>query len=213
MCSDIFVIYDTAQYSKENFHNRNKLKFNNQDVLLTVPVPSNSWRNNIKDVNMIDSVHLKKIWKTISIAYGKTPFFNVYSDCFKEIFHTESSSLCSLNCSIIIKTLELFGYKGQIVYSSKLGLDPTLRKTDALLQIVKQLNGTVYVSGSSGMNYLDEAAFTREHIRVIYQKFKPFAYKQTGHTFIPYLGVLDYIFNEGSRVPDFHNVFITSLNE
>jgi hypothetical protein len=36
---DVFVLYDTAQYSKGDFHNRNRIKTTSRASWLTVPVP------------------------------------------------------------------------------------------------------------------------------------------------------------------------------
>lgn len=193
--SDIFVIYDTTQFSRDGFQQRNYIKLNNVKHLCTIPVGASAWHLSIKDVAILETHQIKKIWKTIKNAYLKAPYFKKYQHELEMIFSSNPKNLTDFNILLIQFFLEKLNWKGKIIRSSELNLDTTKRKTDALLEIVQQVGGTTYISGSSGKSYLEEEKFTEAGIDVVYQSFKAFEYNQLGDTFIPNLGFIDYLFN------------------
>ena len=207
MYSDVFVVYDTAQYSKEGFQNRNYIKCNDTSTLLTIEVYGDSWHKQIKDVKLANPLRLSKLWKSIKGAYGKCPYFKIYEHELEELFKTPTDSLLEINMRIIKWVLSLMGYVGQIIYSSELNLDTIRKKSDALFDIVSALKGTEYISGSSGMHYLDETLFKQSNIIVTYQSFEHPEYNQRGKEFVKNMGVLDYIFNNPIDDLKFHNHF------
>jgi hypothetical protein len=72
---------------------------------------------------------------------------------------------------------------------------------EKILHILSELNATHYISGSGeGSNrYIDEEKFTDNNIKLIWQEYTHPKYKQLHGEFIPYLSVLDLLFNEGKR--------------
>lgn len=205
--SDIFVIYDTTQFSRDGFQQRNYIKLNNMKYLCTIPVGSSAWHLSIKDVPILESVQIKKIWKTITNAYLKTPYFQKYKSELETIFLSNPKNLTEFNILLIRFFLEKLNWKGKIIRSSELNIDTTKRKTDALLEIVQKVGGTTYISGSSGKSYLEEEKFTEVGIDVVYQSFKAFEYKQLGDTFIPNLGFIDYLCNMPIESLQFDYIF------
>lgn len=206
--SDVFVVYDTAQFSRDGFQQRNYIKFDNGKVLCTLSVgTASAWHLPIQDVPIKDNIKTQKIWKTIALAYKKAPFFKEYATDLEAIFASNPTNLCDFNMKIIEYILHKLKWRGKIVYASSLGLDATKRKTDALVDIVQAVGGTVYVSGSSGKNYLEEEAFKRLGIDVVYQSFTATPYPQLGDTFIPNLPILDYMFNARLEDLQLHYTF------
>lgn len=205
--SDVFVVYDTAQYSKEGFQNRNYIKCNNVSTLLTLEVYGDSWHKQIKDVTLSNPKRLEKCWSSIKAAYSRTRYFKKYESDLEMIFKTPTDSLLEINMRLIRWILSLMNYNGQIIYSSELNLDLTRKKSDALYDIVTKLSGIEYISGSSGIHYLDETLFKQSNITVTYQSFEHPIYNQRGSEFIKNMGILDYIFNNAIEDLKFHNHF------
>ena len=194
--SDVFVVYDTAQFSRDGFQQRNYIKLRDEKYLCTLSVGTPSaWHMSIKDVPIIDNRKTQNIWKTIALAYRKAPFFSRYQAEIESLFMANPTSLSALSMQIIEFFLQKLNWKGKIVYASTLGLDPAKRKTDALLEIVQRVSGTMYISGSSGKSYLEEDKFREAGIDVVYQSYTPLVYHQLGEEFIPGLAFLDYLFN------------------
>ena len=51
--------------------------------------------------------------------------------------------------------------------------------------------------GAAGQNYIDVRIFKKAKIGLIYQQYNHPIYKQLYGDFVPYLSVVDLIFNEG----------------
>jgi len=194
--SDVFVVYDTAQFSRDGFQQRNYIKLRDEKHLCTLAVgTASAWHLPIMSVPLIDNRKTQNLWKTITLAYRKTPYFDVYRNDIESFFFSNPTTLSGLSMQLIEYFLQKLNWKGKIVYASSIGLDPMKRKTDALLEIVQKVGGTVYVSGSSGKSYLEEDKFRDAGIDVVYQSYTPLVYPQMGDRFIPGLAFLDYLFN------------------
>ena len=70
---------------------------------------------------------------------------------------------------------------------------------DKILYILKHLQSTKYISGDGegSKRYIDENLFKENNIELIWQNYKHPVYKQQFGEFIPYMSILDLIFNEG----------------
>ena len=92
--------------------------------------------------------------------------------------------------------------------SSELQVSGT--KTDRLIDLLKKLNATTYLSGPSADAYLDKAAFHKNGIRLEYKSYDYGTYPQLWGPFEGAVTVLDLIANCGpeakshirSRTPD-----------
>ncbi|MBP9812779.1 WbqC family protein, partial [Candidatus Gracilibacteria bacterium] len=71
--SDIFVFYDTAQYTKGDYHNRNTIKGPNGPILLSLPVQV-SLGQKITEAKF-DARILEKHKKSIQESYRKSAYF------------------------------------------------------------------------------------------------------------------------------------------
>ncbi|MCX7135190.1 MAG: WbqC family protein, partial [Proteobacteria bacterium] len=66
-----------------------------------------------------------------------------------------------------------------------------------VLDIVRKLDGTIYVTGHGARNYLDHEAFERAGVHVEYMQYLKTPYPQLHGAFNPYVSVLDLIANAG----------------
>ncbi|WP_321430936.1 WbqC family protein [uncultured Methanolobus sp.] len=199
--SDIFVIYDDAQFNKGDFQHRNRIRIFNGWKWLTVPVekkmiPINEIkiRNDLLTKgNKWNDAHLSLIEENYSAA----PEFINYGTAIKKIFSSDFEYLFDLNISFIEFLIESFHINTKIVFSSELGFKT--RSTEKLVDIVDCLNGDIYISGPSGKNYLDESLFNAKSISVEYQDFKHPAYTQCYGGFEPNMSSIDALFNIGDK--------------
>ncbi|MBW7954469.1 WbqC family protein [Candidatus Gracilibacteria bacterium] len=195
--SDVFVIYDIAQYTKGDYHNRNKVKGSNGEVLLTLPVFVN-FGQEIKDVRFNNSI-LKKHFQTIEQNYKKAKFYNDYITKIKEIYDYKGDSISEFNTITIKKICELLGIKTKFIILSDLINSMESKNTDALIDICKLVGATEYISGAGGKNYIEESKFTQAGIILHYQDYHHPNYNQLWGDFIPYMSIIDLILNEGEN--------------
>ena len=195
--SDIFVIYDTTQFRKNDWQNRNRICTLESWQWLSVPIIHN-FGQKIKDVK-IDTAKkpLKKNWNTIKTIYGKAPFFKNYSDQLEAIYTTNFEFVSDLNIVLIKLFANILGLKTKFIKNSDMPEISTF-STQALIDICKNVKADTYISGNEGRNYLQIELFEDAKIKVIFQKYNHPVYRQfNNNTFQPYMSVIDLIFNHG----------------
>lgn len=195
--SDVFVLYDTAQYSKNDFHNRNQIKTSQGPSWLTVPV-SLHLGERINEVKMVPLVTFReKHLRTISGAYKKAPFFNEIFPMLEQAY-ANAERLTDLNVPLLRMIIERLSPQCKIVLSSELGVDLGLKSTEALVAMMKKVGADIYLSGPGAREYLEEKQFADVGVKVIWQEFRHPVYPQLwGGEFIPNLSVIDALFMVG----------------
>lgn len=161
--SDVHVFLDDVEFSKNSFINRNRIWFDGKPTWLTIPVFKKYHKANIQDVPLPEddswkNRHLVKIEKT----YKNYPYFEKYFPVLKwYLTDAGMNSLAELNISLIMWLADELNIASKIRFelSSSLEKDNTKKKTDRLVEIVKAVGGTTYLSGEGGKGYLDVEAF------------------------------------------------------
>jgi hypothetical protein len=87
----------------------------------------------------------------------------------------------------------------EIVYSSQLNAGGI--GSSKIFNILENLNATEYItgSGSGSQRYIDEEEFKKRNINLQWQDYGCKEYNQLFGDFIPYLSVVDLLFNHGKK--------------
>ena len=200
--ADIFVIYDDAQFSKEDFQHRNKIRIFHGWKWLTVPVEKKLIPiNRIRIRNELTAKGIK--WseahlKDIKDNYKNTPYYNIYKNDLEAIYKNSYDKLIDLNMEMINFLKSAFDIRTKLIFSSKLGIHS--KSTQHLVQIVEALGGDVYLSGPIGRNYLDISLFENIGINVKFQQFQHPYYKQQYEGFIYNMSAIDVLLNVGNQL-------------
>lgn len=192
--SDIFVFYDITQYTKNDYRNRNTIKWPNWPILLTLPVHA-SISQTIKETTF-DNRILAKHWKTIESAYKKAPYFDKYKLIFEEIYAYQGNNISDFDIMITRKLCEILWIQTKIVVLSDLVDYLEHKSTDALIEVCQLVGADEYLSGKDGRNYVEMEKFDKAWIKVYFQDYQHPVYSQLRGDFIPYMSVIDLIFNE-----------------
>ena len=198
--SDIFVLYDDVPYDKHGWRNRNKIKTPNGAQWLTVPVLTRFSGHTLVNTVMINNEvdWRRKHLHSIRQNYSRSPYYRMYSFIFEETFARKWEYLIDLDLHFIVKLAEGLGMSTEkIVRSSTLGVSGN--RMERLIAICKRFNATTFYEGASGKSYIDENRFLEEGIMVTFQDYHHPVYGQLYGEFIPYLSVIDLLFNEGAK--------------
>lgn len=198
--SDVFVIYDDVQYDKEGWRNRNRIKTANGIQWLTVPVYVKlSESPLIMDVRIDNKDNWrKKHFNSIKMSYSKSPFFKEYINIFEEAYSTHWDLIVDIDMFFILKLADCLGMGDKkIVRSSTLGISGD--RDNRLISICKELGADTFYEGAAGKNYIDVDYFARNGVKVEFQEYRHPIYKQLYGDFVPYLSVIDLLFNHGSE--------------
>ncbi len=195
--ADLFCYFDIVQYQKKDYNNRNKIKTKNGELWLSVPVQSkNHLEKNVSEILIIQNDWVKKHIKSIELNYKKSPFFNLYFPKIKSILISESKkSLGQLNFQLLEYFLECLNINTPIVKASDYNFKG--KGSDLVLDMCIELGADKYIFGEQGKNYASIDSFEDEGIGVYFQKYIHPTYKQIGWDFLPYMSIIDLLFNSG----------------
>ena len=201
--SDMFIFYDNAQYTKWDYHNRNKIKWSNGEILLTVPVHVSLWDtiNNVTFNGKILTKHLK----TIDQSYKKSEFYEDFFPVLKEIFEYDSNNLSEFNINFIKKISSYIWINTQFKTLSEMDFKLDSSSTDALVDICKLVWANEYISWSWWKSYVEVDKFKDAWIELSFKDFTHPEYKQQWWEFIPYMSIIDLLFNEWRKIINFLN--------
>ena len=199
---DIFVIYDSVQYTKNDWRNRNQIKTANGLTWLTIPITtSKSSTQRISEAKIADSLWTKKHWKSIESSMAKAPFFEV----FREDWLSWYQAANELEHIHDVNLLFLKGIRGQLGIKSEFLLDSDISysgqtPTGKLVSICDSLGADTYITGPAGLNYLDKESFSERDIQIEVMQYGYYkAYKQNHGEFTHNVSVLDLLANVGAQ--------------
>ena len=198
--SDVFVYLDTVSYSKWDWSSRNKIRVHNGTMWLTVPVLTGGKSNQVFTEVKIDNTQkwARTHWKSISMNYSRTPYFSLYENFFKDVYHNEWEYLSELDEHITKFLIESLGIKIKFVKAST-SLHLEGHKSSLVLDMCMKMNADVFIFGGEGKNYAQVDDFENVGINVIFQEYKHPVYPQIQGEFIPNISVIDLLFNCGPK--------------
>lgn len=195
--ADVFVYYDDVQFEKGSWRNRNRIKTAQGPQWLTVPVLTKG-----EDFPLIREVRInpaeswtKKHIKAMGQNYGKAPFFAAYAPELFAILEKPRKFLLDLDLELLAWLREKLGIDTPVRCSSELGIAG--RNVERLIAIIRHLDGRVFYEGRAGMDYIDPAFFAAAGIEVRFQEYAHPVYPQLYGEFVPYMSVMDLLFNCG----------------
>ncbi len=202
MQADLFIFLDNVQFKKNEWQNRNKIRTPDGWQWLTVPVIHNFGQNinAVKINNSIDWRH--KHLQTLRTYYGKAPYFGQYFSAIENLYGQDWGNLSDFNIATVRTIMAWIGLKTPTLIASEMDAfreNVQVSADERLIIATKAVGADTYLSGAGGHDYLDTALFPANAIRLIFQKFEHPIYRQTTNGFLPYLSVLDTLFNEGPQ--------------
>lgn len=201
--ADIFVIYDDVQYTKRDWRSRNRIKTPDGIQWLTVPVYTKQRRTQlINEVKInFDSDWQRSHVHAIKYNYSKAAYFEKYFPALEKILTTKYEYLIDLNMAVILYLQDVLRINADILRSNDLRVNG--KGTERLVNICLKIGATEYLTGDAANQYLDTKAFIESGIKVAFHNYKHPIYPQLWNAFIPYLSVIDLLFNCGPRSLDY----------
>lgn len=193
LSSDVFVWLDSVQYSNNSWLNRNRLRNAEGWQWLTLPVKSHIGML-IKDVPLVDTRWVVKHKKTLQNLYGRTQF----KELLAELLATYDSLLgAEMLCDVIYAldgfVKKEFSQHPEEVLSSKFVLEQDA--DDRLISLCKQVDCKVYLSGPSGLVYMNRDKWEKAGIKVLFSDLNMKEYKQLFTGFEKNMSFVDTLFN------------------
>lgn len=200
--ADVLIVLDDVQFIRRGWQHRDKIKTAQGVQWLTLPViKRHRFDQKINEVELDNSQNWrKKHLGQLRAAYGKAPGFKRMMDYMEYIYSYEYTYMIDLNVDLLRLFSKLLGIDTPAIASSKLPVRTT--GSQRILDLVKLVGGTTYLTGTGSEDYLDEDLFREAGIKVVWQNYVHPVYSQLHGRFEPMLSVIDYLMNEGRRLDD-----------
>jgi hypothetical protein len=199
--ADVFIFYDDVQYDTRGWRNRNRFKTPQGSRWLTIPVHSSGAQVEHTPINQI-SISWERPWnqehiKALQHSYTKAPFFKQFFPILEEIYSRHDVLLSDFTIYSTIALARTLGISHtRFSHSSELNVSGF--KTDRLIEILKKVGATHYISGPSAKDYIEEDKFKEAGISLEYMNYNYPEYPQLYPPFDPQVSILDLLFMTGS---------------
>ena len=197
---DHFVIVDTTQYVKKEYHNRNRIKLSNGKAhWLSIPVKTaGRFTQKINEVEIREGTKwARDHMRSLEVNYSRSRYFAEYYEPFRELLLRDWRMLADFNVAVIRLCFDLLGIKTPVSLSSELKTEG--KSTELILDICRKTGGDAYLHGRHGRDYVDFDFLKREGVRSLIQEFTAVEYEQPWGPFVGNLSILDILFNCGPR--------------
>ena len=196
--ADVIVFYDDVQFSKGSFTNRVQVKTPAGVKWMTIPL------HNLKLGGVIDSVKStpavewrERLLALLNRSFEGAPHANDALLIAREVYSLEHASIGHLARASMLSMGNYFGLlKGKrLLDVRELGIDGSGSKR--VLDIIRAIGGSDYITGHGARNYLDHKSFEESGVRVHYMSYECRPYPQCWGDFTPFVTALDLIANLG----------------
>lgn len=202
--ADIFVVLDDVQFARTGagtWSNRVRVLVNGAPVWMTMPIlrEHRSERLQRYDQILIDESQpwREKCVRTLQMHYRRATHFDEVFPWIAALLRNQTESLVEYNLHAARAIASRLGCGVEHwVRSSSLSVVST--GTQRLVDLVRAVGGTVYLSGDGAGGYQDDDAFARASVGLVLQRFVHPEYDQrTGQPFVAGLSCIDALMHCG----------------
>ena len=203
---DKYVVYDDVTYIKGGWISRNNILLNNSKHMLTLPLVSPSSFKKINEIDITKEIKMKeKVIKTIKTAYLKAPYYKDIIPFIERLFDS-NTNIATLNYNAILEINNYLEITTEVLLSSAIEKDNSLKGQDKVLHINKVLGADIYINAIGGKKLYSKDKFEEKNIKLFFLQTGDIKYKQYNDEFIPNLSIIDVLmFNDKKKIQDFLN--------
>lgn len=193
--SDKFIIFDTAQFTRRGWVNRNRILKENGDPMYInaliqkapIKTPINEIKLNYKEDWMAKILVQVQVYKKVA------PYYEEMMTFLKACFEYETDSLSELNYYILEETCKYLDIKCDIELLSEMNLkiDDVNESDEWGLSISKAMNAKEYLNAPGGMDFYNKDKYARNGIDLKFIKANLKPYAQNTKEFVPGLSIID----------------------
>lgn len=203
---DTYVVYDDVNFIKGGRINRNAVLMNgaasNINLILNGASP-NKLINEVQVKN--DPLPKTKLIKTLEACYGRAPYFKQVMPLLEDVIMQDEDSLRKYLYHSFKVIGEYLGITTNLVMSSDLDKDCSLKGYKKVIEICKLFGATEYYNSVSGIPLYEphREEFAQEGIELCFPKMRQISYPQYKNEFVPNLSIIDVLmFNSQEACKD-----------
>ena len=188
---DLFVLYDNIKYTKNGWINRNRMLQNGKDVIFSLALKKDSDSLNVCQRELSIDFNREKLLNQIKGAYFRAPYFAQTFPLVEKIIEFDETNLFLFLHNSITKTCEHLNIKTEIVISSGIPIDHSLKNQEKVLHFCEAIGTKTYINAIGGVELYSSKNFLERGINLKFIQTKPFHYKQFDNEFVSWLSIID----------------------
>ncbi|WP_129667216.1 WbqC family protein [Phytoactinopolyspora endophytica] len=203
LASDVYVAYDTVQYTKSEYHARQRVKTHHGLAWLSVPVVHvKGVQQTISDVRIENAQPFRRRHlRTLRLAYGATPYFDEVFGVIERVYARDQDRLVDLNVELIEALCGYLEASVRVVRAST--LPHAGDRADRLVRLVRAVGGNVHLTSTYDTDQRVEWwKLASAGITVDAQSFDHPVYEQIGDGFVPGIAAIDMLFTCGRQTSE-----------
>ncbi len=208
-CADHWVVFDTSQYIRHGWVNRNRILHPTKGAqYVVVPLMKHPRETPISDIRIVEGLDWKRRVSGQIQHYRKKArrHFEAVRGLVEECHDTDEGSIAPFNVSVLEKVCDFlkitFNYS--ILSELELDLGPITRPGDWALRISEAMGASEYINPPGGAELFDALAFERAGIKLTIRHMPPMEYECRGYDFMPNLSIIDVLlWNSSSTVKQY----------
>lgn len=198
---DLFIVYDNIKYTKKGWINRNRMLQNREAVMFSLPLKGDSDYLDVCQRELSAELNREKLLNKFKNAYRRAPYFENTLPLIEEVVFYENSNLFRFLHHSILKCCAHLGITTEVLISSKIAIDHTLKNQEKVLMLCEAVGARTYLNSVGGIELYSKEAFLGKSINLKYMQSKPFNYPQLDGVFVPRLSIIDVMmFNSPEQI-------------
>lgn len=204
---DKYLVYDDGLYAKNKWAYRNRILINGAPGFFRVKLLKAKHDQRFNEIRIInDSEEKKRKIRTLECAYPKAPHYSEVMPILEQFLIVDYENLSEYNVASNKLVCDYLSIKTEILLSSELNTDKTLKKQYSIFDECRVLGGDEYLNSIGGMELYDFEEFRKNGIELAFLKSDDIIYPPFGNEFVPDLSIIDVMmFNSVPKIQDMLN--------
>lgn len=199
---DKFVIFDDVNYINRGWINRNKILVNGEGKYINILMKGASQNKLINEIELFEEEDWRsKVLQMIRNSYKKAPYFQEVFPVIEKAICLQYSNLAEYLKETIRVVCGYLDIETEILVSSEIEKDISLKGQDKILAICKELDADTYINPIGGVELYSKEMFVQNGMELFFIQANDISYEQFGDTFVPWLSIIDIMmFNDKEKV-------------
>lgn len=195
---DKYIIYDDVNYIKGGWVSRNNILINGEKKMFTITLKEASPNKLFNEIEIKDD--FKKLMKTLQMCYSKSTNFKETMLLMEKITSFPQKQLPQFIANSFQEILNYLSIDTELILSSSVHKNNTLKGKDKVLHICKTLGADTYYNAIGGQDLYNKDEFRKNGITLNFIEtiIQPYPQLHTSD-FVPYLSMIDILMNNSKK--------------
>lgn len=201
---DKYVVYDDVNFINRGWIHRNRILVNGQPKYFNLPMFGASQNKLISQIQVNnDTKEIHRNCCIIHDAYRKAPYYNIVFPVIEEILNCGRDNVAAFLTESIRIICRYLNIETELLVSSDIPKDCSLKAQDKILDICRVLNADEYIDSMGATGLYQKNAFEERGMKLWFLKTEVVNYQQFDNQFCGSLSIIDVMmFNSVAEIDE-----------